>query len=125
MKEFLITNWEVIVIIFPIILYSFLSIFLKLFLRKNLAQRLTIDLSSLFFVIATNVAVEYYYGYEISAYSWLLLILIMTIVGIKSYRNKNEVYYSGVVKISLRLTFIIYAVLYLFVNISGIFTKLT
>lgn len=125
MKEFLITNWEVIVIIFPIILYAFLSIFLKLFLRKNLAQRLTIDLSSLFFVIATNVAVEYYYGYEISVYSWLLLILIMTIVGIKSYRNKNEVYYRGVVKISLRLTFIIYAVLYLFVNISGIFTKLT
>lgn len=125
MKELITSNWEIVVIIFPIILYLFLSLILKIFLTKKPAQRLTIDLSSLFFVIATNVAVEYYFDYKIAAYSWLLILLIMTIVGIKRYRSVNEVRYGDVVRVSFRLTFIIYLLLYVIVNIVGILTKLT
>lgn len=125
MKELLTENWEVLVIIFPLVIYFFLSIVLKIFLKKNPARRLAIDLSSVFFVMATNVAVEFYFGYEVSAYSWLFVILLMTIVGIKRYRSENEVRYGDVVRISLRVTFIIYLLLYIITNVAGILIKLT
>lgn len=124
MKELIVENWEIAVIILPLVIYVFLSLILKIFLKKAPAQRLAIDLTSLFFVIATNVAVEFYFDYKISAYSWLFIIIIMMFVGIRRYRNENEVRYGDIVRISLRFTFIIYSLLYIIVNAVGIYTKL-
>lgn len=124
LKEILIENWEIVVIIFPLILFFFLNILFRFFKERMSARKLAIDLSAPFFVIATNFAVNYYFDYIASAYSWLLVILIMMIVAIKSYRRENELSYGATVRMTLRITFVIYFILYFIVNAYGIYTKL-
>jgi hypothetical protein len=109
-----INNLDAVFIAAPFIVLFLLKYILKLFMRnKRQSSKIATEISAIFFFIAVCVEINLFLDYQALWYMLLGLIFLFSILAMVSYFNHYEVSYGKLMRLFLRICFIIFALGYL------------
>ncbi|MDF2556219.1 MAG: hypothetical protein K0R71_47 [Bacillales bacterium] len=118
------TNPDVAFIAAPFIVLFILKFILKFLIRgKRKASKLATDISAIFFIMAVYFEIKLFLNFQALWFMLLGLIVIFSILAVSSYIKNYEVSYEKLMRLFLRVCFILFVIGYLGLLVFALYQR--